>query len=68
MWLDLPKGLNYKFRENDNGDLSYKHQFMAGLMFGDDSSPYFSTITEIMDYVDKYYEYFEPQIKSDNSL
>ena len=42
---------------------------MAGLMFGEDSAPYFlSTITEIMDYVDKYYEYFEPQIKSDNSL
>ena len=69
MWLDLPEGLNYKFSENDNGDLPYKHQFMAGLMFGEDSAPYFfSTITEIMDYVDKYYEYFEPQIKSDNSL
>lgn len=64
VWLDLPKGLNYKFRESDNGNLPYKHQFMAGYMSGEDSEPYFlSTITEIMDYIDKYYEYFEPHIK-----
>ena len=69
MWLDLPEGLNYNFRESDNGDLPYKHQFMAGYMFGEDSKPYFlSTVTEIMDYVDKYYEYFEPHINSNNNL
>ena len=65
--VDLPKGLNYKFRENDNEDLPYKHQFMAGYMFGEDSKQYFlSTIAEIMDYVDEYYEYFEPHIKNNN--
>lgn len=64
IWLDLPDGVNYKFRESDNGDVPYVHQFMAGYMFGEDDEPYFlSTITEIMDYVDKYYEYFEPYIK-----
>lgn len=69
IWLDLPKCLNYKFKESDNGDLPYKHQFMAGYMFGEDSKPYFlSTVTEIMDYVDKYYEYFEPHINSNNNL
>jgi|GEM_PF-2921195 hypothetical protein len=69
MWLDLPKGLNYKFSESGNGDLPYKHQFMAGDMFGKDCKPHFlSTITEIMDYVDKYYEYFEPHIKNNNNL
>ena len=69
MWLNLPDGLNYKFNENDNGDLPYKHEFMAGLMLGEDDGPYFlSTITEIMDYIDKYYEYFEPYVKGNNNL
>lgn len=69
MWLDLPEGLNYNFRGSNNGDLPYKHQFMAGYMLGKDSKPYFlSTVTEIMDYVDKYYEYFEPHINGNNNL
>lgn len=63
MWLDLPKGLNYKFRKSDKEDFPYKHPFMAGYMFDEDSEPYFiSTITEIN--VDKYYEYFKPHIKA----
>jgi len=61
MWIDLPKGLNYKFGGNNNGDLPYKHQFMAGYM--SDEPNFSSTIIEIMDYVDKYYEYFESHIE-----
>lgn len=67
MWVELPQGLNYKFKENDPGDLPYKHQFYAGDMVGTDCVPYFqSTITQIMDYIDQYYEYFEPKIKDNN--
>lgn len=59
IWLNLPNGLNYKYSDNDNGDVPYKHQFDAGYMFGD-NGPYFSsTVVEIMDYIDKYYEYFK---------
>ena len=65
MWLDLPEGLNYQSSQKDNGDLPYNHQFMAGHMFGEDSGPiWLSPILEIMNYVDKYYEYFETKIKN----
>lgn len=63
IWLELPKGPVYTFSKSDNGSLPYKNQFQAGLMFGSDQEPCFlSTIVELMDYVDNYYEFLEPYI------
>lgn len=59
VWLSLPEklpnGLKYKFSNND-GDVPYKHQFDAGYM--NDRPYYSSAIEEMMDYIDKYYEFF----------
>jgi hypothetical protein len=64
MWIELPVGVKYKFKETDDGDVPYQNQFSAGMMFGTYSGPYFiPTIENIMDYVDKYYDYLKPYIK-----
>lgn len=63
IWLNLPSGPNYSFNSNGNGDLPYRHQYMAGYMEGKNSGADFvSALEELMDYVDKYYEYIKPYI------
>lgn len=63
IWLHLPSGPNYIFNNNKNGDLPYIHQYMAGYIEGKNSGADFvSALEELMNYVDKYYEYIKPYI------
>lgn len=62
IWLELPSGIYDVFKEKN---IPYKHQFEAGLMYGENLGPHFlTTIVELMDYVDEYYEYFESKINN----
>lgn len=59
LWLELPRQL-YAVLEEKN--IPYEHGFECGYMMTGGKPDFASHVEEILDYIDKYYEYFEPYI------